>query len=114
MLTDTTLAPSAPQGAVNHPALAATHWHDGCDARPYGVERSRVLAPLAAAYYQGGAAAVIKAASGSNHCDVRACWALAMTVVHGPVGMHPTQEQHPEVLRIKANTKAELERRLGV
>ena len=61
-----------------------------------------------------GAEAVIEAASGSNHCDVRSAWALAMTVVHGPVGMHPSQTEHPDVIRAKANADKALRSKLGV
>ncbi len=103
-----------PNGASNHPALAATHWWDHCDRPLYSAERTAALAPIAAAFYRGGAEEVIKAASGSRHCDVRSAWALAMTVVHGPVGMHPSQTEHPDVIRAKANADKALRSKLGV
>lgn len=116
LATDTTLAPATAhsQGAQNHPALAATHWWADCSKAPYGAERAADLAPIAAAHNRGGAPAVIKAASGSNHCDIRRAWALAMTAVHGPVGTHETQGEHPEVIRAKARAADELRSFLAV
>ena len=40
--------------AINHPALAATHYWDHCEMPVAGVERHAALAPLAAAFNLGG------------------------------------------------------------
>lgn len=57
---------------------------------------------------------MIKAACGARHGDQKHAWALAMTAVHGPVGMHPSQEQHPEVLRAKREAEEKLRTYLAV
>lgn len=65
------------------------HWGDDCsEVSEYRAQRNATLAPIAAAFFAGGEEAVIKAASGSNHCDVIRCWELAMTSVYGPTGLH--------------------------
>lgn len=101
--------------AINHPALAATHYWDHCEMPVAGVERHAALAPLAAAFNLGGAAAVISARRGhTRNGYVARAWALAMTAVHGPVGMHPSQEMHPDVIRAKDQAAASLRTFLGV
>lgn len=108
--TAETFAPATfhSNAATNHSALVATHWWDSCMMSISGDERHAALAPLAAAYYSGGATAVIKAASGSNSGYRRRGWALAMTAVHGPTGMHESQEQHPDILAAKSKAEASL------
>lgn len=65
------------------------HWHDDCeDDSAYRIERARVLAPIAAAFFTGGEEAVIKATSGSNHSDVTHCWCLAMNAIYGSSRIH--------------------------
>ncbi len=67
------------------------HWGDECETTrgiEYTTQRNATLAPIAAAFFAGGEEAVIKAASGSNHCDIMRCWELAMTAVYGPTGIH--------------------------
>lgn len=109
-----TLAPAAPQGAINHHALAATHYHADCDMTSYGRERAATLAPIAAAHNAGGPESVLQAARGSNHTDIRHAWALAMTAVYGPVGTHPSQTEHPDVIRAKGEAADKLRRFLAV
>lgn len=95
----TTTAPSAPQGATNHPALTPLHWWADCNEAVYGTERAAALAPLAAALNSSNPSAVIAAASGRiRNGYVSRAWSLAMTAVHGPTGTHPTQSAHPRVL----------------
>ena len=104
-----------PNGATNHPALAATHWWDHCNMEPATNERHTALAPLAAAFYVGGPAALIAAARGQTRNGyVARAWALAMTAEHGPTGVHPDHAQHPEVLRAKAKADRTLREYLGV
>lgn len=68
----------------------------------YAAERRALLAPLAAAHAEGGPAAVIEAAKGTRSTYESHAWALAMTAVYGPVGTHPTQGEHPDVVAAKA------------
>ena len=115
LAADAVPAPLFVQGATNHPALTPIHWWDGCDLRPCTSERTIALAPLAAAFYQGEARAVIKAASGkTSHSDISGAWGLAMGAVYGPVGMHESQEQHPEVIKFKARCLDHLRAYLSV
>ena len=115
LAADVISAPLHLQGATNSPALTPIHWWDGCDVRPHKSERLTALAPLAAAFYTGEAAAVIKAASGkTGNGDVAAAWGLAMGAVHGPIGVHETQGEHPEVIKFKARCLANLRTYLSV
>ena len=112
---DATPAPLHAQGATNHRALTPIHWWDGCDIRPHKSERLTSLAPLAAAYYTGEAAAVIQAAKGkTGHGDIAHAWGLAMGAIHGPIGAHETQGEHPEVVKFKARCLAGLRAYLSV
>ena len=43
----------------------------------------------------------------------KATWMLAMSAVYGPTDTHPSQGQHPEVLRVKASSLAELQEYLA-
>jgi hypothetical protein len=114
-MTTLTTAPATlfSVAAINHPALACTHYWDACvkDVDPCLLAtllRNAELAPLAAAYHSGGASAVLEAASGSNHGVFNQCWALAMTVLYGPTGTHETQMEHPAVIAAKARAEARL------
>lgn len=91
------------------------HRYDHCDMPVYGRERNATLAPMAAAFYTGGAAAVIaETKGGTRNGYICRAWELAMTAVYGPVGVHETQGEHPEVLRVKARAEADLRTYLGV
>ena len=68
----------------------------------------------AAAFLAGGAAAVIKAACGGRGDGVTRAWELAMGAVHGPIGAHESQGQHPEVIKVKARCLADLRAYLAV
>lgn len=118
MLTAThaaeTFALLAPQGAINHPALEATHWWDHVGRNDVNDARNAALAPLAAAFLAGGAQAVITAACGARGDGSQRAWELAMGAVHGPIGAHESQGQHPEVLKVKARCLADLRTYLSV
>lgn len=98
------------------------HWGDECDSTfgiEYTVQRNKTLAPIAAAFFAGGEEAVIKAACGSNHCDIMRCWELAMTAVYGPSGIHeswtdehdrPTAEAMAKFPRIREAVEGSRER----
>ena len=74
----------------------------------YATERRTILAPLVAAHAEGGAAAVIAAAKGARSIYESHAWSLAMTAVHGPVGTHPLQTEHPDVVAAKARAEDRL------
>ena len=57
---------------------------------------------MIAAHAEGGPEAVIAAAKGARSTYESHAWALAMTAVYGPVGTHPTQGEHPEVVAVKS------------
>ena len=68
----------------------------------YAQERRGLLAPLVAAHADGGPEAVIAAAKGARSTYESHAWALAMTAVYGPVGTHPTQGEHSDVIFAKS------------
>lgn len=112
--SNTVAAPLHAQGATNHPALTPIHWWHDC-GKDGTDERSAALAPIAAGFNTGEAAGVIEAARGKTRNGyVSRAWSLALTAVHGPIGMHPEQTQHPEVIRIKARALADLRTYLSV
>jgi hypothetical protein len=90
----TTFAPATlhSNAATNRPALSPTHWHDGCTMEIGGGARSSALAPIAAAFNRGGADAVLVAARGGRDSYVSKAWTMAMSAVHGPRGVLPTEE----------------------
>jgi hypothetical protein len=68
----------------------------------YAQERRTLLAPLVAAHAEGGPAAVLAAAKGARSTYESHAWSLAMTAVYGPLGVHPAQTEHPDVVAAKA------------
>lgn len=63
---------------------------------------------MIAAHAEGGPEAVIAAAKGARSTYESHAWALAMTAVYGPVGTHPLQGEHPEVVTAKARAAERL------
>lgn len=95
-------------------AWSQSHRYDHCDMTVFGRERNATLAPMAAAFNIDGAAGVIAATKGGTRNGYIAhAWALAMSAVYGPVGVHETQGEHPEVIRFKAQALADLATYLG-
>lgn len=74
----------------------------------YAQERRALLAPLVEGHREGGPEAVISAAKGARSTYESHAWALAMTAVYGPVGTHPTQGEHPDVVSAKARASDRL------
>lgn len=115
-MTATTTAPATfhSNAATNSRALSPVHWHDSCGMQIGGEQRSAALAPIAAAFNRGGAAEVIKAASGGRDSYVSRAWALAMTAEHGRTGTVEAMQNHPLVLKAKAEALAALVTHLSV